>query len=188
MMTPKRLLFFSLFLLLSGKALAAHIVGGGITYECLGPSGNGIRYRFTMKVYRDCASNGAQFDNNARIAIYSGTYQVNSLFASFGAPLGDVVEIPLNNPDCIDNLPDLCIQEGNYTWERILPISNQSYFIEYQRCCRTNAITNIFDPGGTGATYYVEITPNAQQLCNNSPVFNNFPPIVICNNYLAPSS
>ncbi len=183
MTTSKYALILSLFFLLSGNAFATHIVGGGITYECLGNSGNGVRYRFTMKIYRDCENGIAQFDDPANIAIYRGSYQVNSFFADFEVPIASIVPITITEPDCINNLPDLCLQEGTYTWERILLITNQSYFIVYQRCCRTNAIANILDPGDTGATYYTEITPAAQQVCNNSPVFNNFPPIVICNNY-----
>ena len=38
---------------------AAHIIGGEITYVCLGNN----EYEFTMKIYRDCASTGAQFDS-----------------------------------------------------------------------------------------------------------------------------
>lgn len=183
MTSLKHYLSFALFLLLAQPVFSAHIVGGGITYECLGNTGNGMRYRFTMKIYRDCNSFGAQFDNPANIAIYNGNYQVNTLFANFTVTLNSTQVIGINEPDCIDNLPSVCLQEGTYVWERILPISNESYFIVYQRCCRTDAITNILLPGDTGATYYTEITSAAQFSCNNSPVFNNFPPIVICNNY-----
>ena len=179
----QRILLFSFSFLFAGNLFASHIVGGGITYECLGNSGNGKLYRFTMKIYRDCASGGAFFDNPANIAIYKGSYQVNSLFDAFTIPINEINPLGINQPDCIDNLPNLCLEEGVYTWERVLPTSNQSYFIVYQRCCRTAAIANIFTPNDVGATYYTEITPVAQQVCNNSPVFNNFPPIVICNNY-----
>jgi hypothetical protein len=181
--TLKHLLLSTLLLLSSTMAFAAHIVGGGITYECLGPASGGIRYRFTMKIYRDCFGGGAGFDNPANIAIYTGSYENNDYFDDYQISIDDVFPLTINEPDCIDNLPNLCLQEGIYVWEDILPVSNQSYFVVYQRCCRTNAIANISTPGDIGATYYIEITPLAQQLCNNSPVFNNFPPIVICNNY-----
>jgi len=183
MFTSKHVLIFALLFLCAEELLATHIVGGGITYECLGTVGGSKRYRFTMKVYRDCLNGQAQFDDPASIAIYRGSYQFNSLYATLSADLGTVQLVSVNQPDCIDNLPTICLEEATYTWERNLPLSGSSYFIEYQRCCRTNAITNILNPGQTGATYYVEITPTAQQLCNNSPVFNNFPPVVICNNY-----
>ncbi|MBN8679507.1 MAG: HYR domain-containing protein [Chitinophagales bacterium] len=183
MSTTKQLFLTTLFLILAAPTFAAHIVGGGITYECLGPAVGGIRYRFTMKIYRDCAGGGAGFDNPANIAIYQGSYTNNSYFDDYQINIDDVFPLNINEPDCIDNLPNLCLQEGIYVWEDILPVSNESYFIVYQRCCRTNAIANITTPGDIGATYYIEITPLAQQLCNNSPVFNNFPPIVICNNY-----
>ncbi|MBK7939664.1 MAG: hypothetical protein IPJ82_22405 [Lewinellaceae bacterium] len=183
MTTFQRSLLFSFCLLFAGNMFAAHIVGGGITYECLGNVANGKLYRFTMKIYRDCASGGAPFDNPANIAIYTGSYQFNSLYDDFTVIPDAINPIGINEPDCIDNLPSLCLEEGIYTWDRVLPEINESYFIVYQRCCRTAAITNIQSPGDVGATYYAEITPAAQQLCNSSPVFSNFPPIVICNNY-----
>ena len=181
MFTIKKTLLFTLLFLLAGQLSATHIVGGGMTYECLGNSGNGMLYRFTMKVYVDCFNGNIGFDDPANFAIYRGSNQFP--FDDFQIELGSFQDININEPDCIDNLPFICLQEGIYVFDRVLPISNESYFVEYQRCCRTNAITNIINPAGAGATYYVEITPEAQQLCNSSPIFNNFPPVVICNNY-----
>ena len=48
------------------NAMTKHIIGGEITYECLG----GGDFRFQMNVYRDCAGSGASFDNPAVITIY----------------------------------------------------------------------------------------------------------------------
>ena len=183
MTSLKHTLIFALLFLFAEQLNATHIVGGGITYECIGSSGNNRTYRFTMKVYRDCLNGQAEFDNPANIAIYVGSFLSSTQFASFTVPRGPVVNININQPDCINNLPIICLQEATYTWERTLPVSTLSYFVEYQRCCRTNAIANIVNPANTGATYYVEITSAAQTLCNSSPVFNNFPPVVICNNY-----
>ncbi|MEL6922454.1 MAG: PKD domain-containing protein, partial [Bacteroidota bacterium] len=37
-------------------------------------------------------------------------------------------------------------------------------------------------PDDSGATYMIEITPAAQEVCNDSPTFDFFPPTVICAN------
>lgn len=63
-----------------------------------------------------------------------------------------------------------------------LPIINENYLIVWQRCCRNSTITNIFDPLSIGATYTIEIHPEAQRTCNSSPRFINFPPTVLCVN------
>jgi gliding motility-associated-like protein len=158
---------------------AAHLIGGEITYVCNGNNS----YTFTMKIYRDCAGGGAEFDGAgsapfpATVTIYNG----NTIFdiLSLGGPVITDVEANLSNP-CLIVPPSVCVEEGIYTFTLNLPPSSQSYHIVYQRCCRNNTISNLIDPGSVGATYYVELTPLAQQTCNSSPTFNNQPPIVIC--------
>lgn len=171
------------FLLISPEwLLARHIIGGEITYEFLtevSPGRN--RYRFTMKIYRDCFGGGAGFDDPAQMAIYRGSYSTNVLqeqFAIFDPVITKLVPVP---PPCVSSLPNVCVEEGVYVFERVLDVQQtQSYFIVYQRCCRNETINNIVSPGDIGATYMIELTADAQQLKNNSPTFNNFPPIIIC--------
>ncbi len=167
--------------------LARHIIGGEITYECLGEVISGTtRFRFTMKVYRDCQGGGAPYDDPAEFAIYRGTENNNFLFKSFasGNPvIQNIVPLP---PDCVSDIPVVCVEQGIYIFTQDLPKltdPNQSYFIVYQRCCRNESITNIVNPGSIGATYMVEVTYEGQQVCNNSPVFKSFPPIIICNEF-----
>ena len=164
---------------------AAHIIGGEITYECLG----GDNYRFTMIVYRDCNGGGACFDSqlsgcnsgatlDGTVTVFIGTNQFTTI--TLDNPDVNPILPNLSNP-CLTAPPNVCVEEGVYEFDLNLPASNQSYTITYQRCCRNNSITNIVAPGQTGATYTIELTPEAQSTCNNSPVFNDFPPIVICN-------
>ncbi|MBK8193823.1 MAG: gliding motility-associated C-terminal domain-containing protein [Lewinellaceae bacterium] len=163
-----------------------HIIGGEITYECLGDAPNNQRqYRFTMKIYRDCQGNGAAFDNPAEMAIYQGSLSNNNLFITFTVNTMGIKPLEADTPACVDKFPsNVCVEQATYVFTRTLPIlQTGSYFIVYQRCCRNTSITNILTPGDVGATYMVELTAAAQQQCNNSPVFNNFPPIVICKDF-----
>ena len=167
---------------------AAHIIGGNITYHCIGNN----QYEFTMKIYRDCNGGGALFDSqpgaftDATVTIYKDGE--NFPFGStltLGAPVITTIAPDVSNP-CLIIPDDVCVEEGIYTFTLTLPYSNKGYHVIYQRCCRNNSITNIINPGETGATYSVEVKPEAMSAnggcVNDSPSFNNFPPIIICAN------
>lgn len=171
---------------------AAHIIGGEMTYVCDGPDaanpGNNY-YVFTMKVYRDCAGGGASFDSapgaftNGTVSVYLGSSMV-PFIPQIILPPPVITDIdPDESNPCVLVPPNVCVEEGIYVFELSLPVdAGETYHVVYQRCCRNNSITNIFSPGESGATYTVDITPTAQLECNNSPVFNEFPPVVICVN------
>lgn len=139
-----------------------------------------------MKIYRDCFGQGADFDGaqggafNATVTIYRGSSNTPFLnLNTIGVPTVRNVQPNLSNP-CLQVPPNICVQEGIYTFNVNLPVSTESYHISYQRCCRNNTISNLVIPGEVGATYTIEITPVAQSLCNSSPTFVDVPPIAIC--------
>ena len=171
-----------LCVLLCSAAQAAHIIGGQLSYECKGDG----KYEIIMKLYRDCNGGGAGFDSSplnivGQVSIYQGTD--TKLFQSIelNAPQVTLVEPDLTHL-CGAAPPDVCVEEGIYRFKLNLPLDEESYHIVYQRCCRNSTITNIDDPGSSGATYRIEITPEAQIWCNNSAVFNEYPPVIICAN------
>ena len=145
-----------------------------------------------MKIYRDCASSGAQFDSapgaftEGTVTIYrDGTVVPYIPTVTLDAPTITNIPPDVSNP-CLIIPDDVCVEEGLYIFILTLPTDPNSYHIVYQRCCRNNSINNIIFPEDTGATYTIELTPEAQQnstgCVNNSPTFNNFPPIIICVN------
>ncbi len=169
-------------------AQARHIIGGNLTYECLG---NGD-YSLVLSVYRDCnCTECAELDEEAFIGIYRcadgncpGQSQSNPL-VQFSVPLNRQGFVERPDYPCLIP-PDICVEEGVYNFRlsdygiRLPPSDDFSYYITYQRCCRNRTINNIIDPDNVGSTYTVEITPEAQDLCNSSPTFNTFPPTVVC--------
>lgn len=175
-------LFFSLFIL-TNELFALHIIGGVLSYKCLG---NGVKpntkiYEFQLKMYRDCFGAGAAFDALAPISIYKGT-STKALSTDMVALGSNVIDIqPPSNP-CLVVPPNVCVQEGSYVFRKELDISTETYTIAYQRCCRNSGVNNLSQPGNQGITIMTELTPDAQTLCNNSPIFNDFPPIAICVN------
>ena len=184
-MKPKNNLSFFVcilfFLFFSNVIQAAHINGGVMTYKCLG----GGDYEITLKVYRDCFAGGAGYDGptSGRISIYQG----NSIleFDKIVMPEPSISTVLLDPIDCVLFPDDICVEEGIYVIKLsdqniLLPNSMESYHIAYQRCCRSNTISNINNPMETGVTYSVEITSEAQAVCNNTPAFDNYPPIVMC--------
>jgi gliding motility-associated-like protein len=180
----KKLALLTFLIILATPSLfwARHIVGGDITYRIVSSTATSNRYEFTMRIYRDCNTiDGSGFDPNAVITTYrksQGTRADNLLVPISGpAKRINAPILPCLTP------PVLCVEEGEYRWTRDLPIVNDTYIVVYQRCCRNNSINNIINPGGTGASYTVEITALAQLVGNNSPTFKVFPPTVICANY-----
>jgi gliding motility-associated-like protein len=188
-----RIICFTLFLMLSSLSIlrGTHIVGGEITYKFVSRNGTSLKYHFTMKLYRDIFPKTQQmatpFDAPAYIGIYlknaNGTYTHygdNGNRTRINAIIGPDTRVNAPTFDCLTAPTDLGVNEGIYEWDATLQESPTSYIVCYQRCCRNDRATNVPNSGDIGSTYAVEITPEAQKLDNNSPVFKSFPPILLC--------
>jgi hypothetical protein len=171
-------------------ANAAHLVGGEITYSCLGFTNNDPNsvyrtYEVRINIFRDCQSGGSEFDspNFPPVQMHVSVYQGANFFNTYNLEAPEVILIDIeeniNNP-CVVVPSNICIEEGRYVFQLDLPIVEESYHISYQRCCRNATITNIFIPAASGTTYTIEITPEAQASCNSTPTFQEYPPAVIC--------
>jgi gliding motility-associated-like protein len=170
----------ALTLFLTPSVLSAkHIVGGEITYKFI--SGDGLtmnRYQFTMRIYRDGnTQGGAPLDPIANIGIFNAS--TGRLIESFGVEISTITQVALPTYPCLVP-PDVKVQEGLYVWTKDLPVISGTYLVMYQRCCRNETINNVVRPGDVGASYTMEITGVAQRTKNNSPIFKQFPPTVIC--------
>lgn len=154
---------------------ATHIVGGEITYRCFG----GNQYEIKLTVFRDCDTGVPFFDNPAAIGIFdSDNNLISNILVPFSG-VNDTLDPTLDNP-CFAAPPNVCIHRTEYTTEVVLPFRLGGYRLAYQRCCRNQDIVNIVNPLNTGATYDVFISEQALLGCNNSAVFNEWPPVYIC--------
>ena len=101
-----------------------------------------------------------------------------------GIPPSTPVAIePNDNPCVIEPVNSVGVEEASYIFEITIPITDQNYMVAYQRCCRNESISNLINPGDTGAAFDIIITPQAQREGNSSPRFNEFPPIFICSGF-----
>lgn len=153
---------------------ANHLVGGEITYTCVGDN----QYLVTLKIYRDCFSTGAAFDPNPTMTIFQGGSQYQNL--SWQGFTVSTIPIVGTGP-CFVDPPNLCVEVGTYERVITLPPSPLGYTIVHQRCCRGGGIINLDNPDTQGNTYFIDIPPNDAD-CNNSPEFNDLPPVAICLN------
>ena len=171
----------------STAAEARHIAGGELSYEYLGPgSGSSLRYRITMRLYRDCFAppGSAPLDPTAAISIYP--VGSSTVIRTDQVPRDRIIVASLSTPGpCIDNAPQVCYEIGYYIEEIELPLSGKGYSVSYQRCCRIGGITNIANSINTGATYTATIPGTAVLSSaprNSSPVFNTSDTVLICEN------
>jgi gliding motility-associated-like protein len=186
-MYKKLIILATLFICFSANIFARHIIGGIITYSYISDG----KYKFTMKIYRDCAGGGAAFDGDSgdntppQAAVIGFFKENNGVFQNIGGTQVKLLSKKLIDPPtypCLASPPSACVEEGIYEFEWTIPNfdANATYHVVYQRCCRNNTITNIVNAKDVGATYTVAITPAAIKAKSSSPVFNNFPPTIIC--------
>ncbi|MCB9282818.1 MAG: gliding motility-associated C-terminal domain-containing protein [Lewinellaceae bacterium] len=174
------LVALALVLLPSTTLKASHIVGGDITYKCLGNN----KYEITLNVYRDCFYGDplAWFDNPAYVGIYRKSnntlfQQVNMYFSGINDTLSNFI-----TDTCLFVPPAVCVHATQYKKIVTIPYDPAGYEIIYQRCCRNITVQNIMDPYFTGATFCISLTGPAMQQCNSSPTFGTLAPIFICVN------
>lgn len=152
-------------------------MGGDLYYDYLG----GNNYRITLVLFRDCASTGASYDDPMSIGIFDMN---NNLVQEVQIPFpgSEVLPVVLNNP-CVTPPTGICTERAIYQQVVNLPPTTGGYNLAYQRCCRGPNVTNLITPEDTGLTLITHITgTNSNALVNSSPRFNNYPPLVICNN------
>jgi len=178
-------IFFLTIALIAGtfSANASHIFGGDIVYRC---RGNDL-YEFTFTLYQDCLSGQQEAinqDNPSYYAIFDAATNAYITEGSTGQFISsEIVPTGFSN-DCINNLPNTCMRKTVFRFTVKMPPNNPNGFLfVYQRCCRNQTINNIYSPGVTGATFTSLIPPYSSSQCsNNSAVFTNNPPQIICMN------
>ena len=170
------LLIFTFFLL-AIPAYSKHIIGGEMTYEYIGPgsASNTLRFRITLKLFRDQNSppDAAAMPDNVFIGIYnvdnSSQYPGTNQYYDIPKTIEQPVSVnPF--PTCISNPPDLDYHAGVFVLVVDLPKNINGYIAAYQTCCRISPLSNVTTFGGntTGSTYSCHIPA----LIDNSPQFS----------------
>ena len=151
----------SLFLLSTQDANATHIVGGNLTYRCLGNN----QYEIRLSLRRDCllGANDAQFDDPASIGFFDGVTNQPLTFVGFGGQLlMDFNEDDTLNQilvsDCSIAGNPVCVHQTTYVDTIFLPFWQNGYQLVYQRCCRNSSVNNILNPLSTGMTLVSEMS------------------------------
>jgi gliding motility-associated-like protein len=165
-------------ILLSFSSKSSHIVGGDIYYDYLGNN----QYKIYISVFRDCLSNGADFDSPLPLGIFASNS--NLLVLSVDVPYSGKNNVPVtfNNP-CVIPPSNICTENSVYTTTVTLPPMVGGYKVAYVRCCRGPNINNIVNPEDIGLTLTVNI-PGVENGAyqNSSPRFVGYPPMLLCNN------
>lgn len=174
-------------------AIASHIVGGDFQYRYVKDTTIGgflrMKYEVTLYIYQDCVTGvptAIAEDDPAYFTIYEKRpdplrVDNDSIYYSKLAGSGGSIEVPANfSNDCVTNIPRLCLLRKKFVKTYYLAASEYGYMIVYQRCCRNSSIINVLNAGDEGATYYCNIPPST--IRNNSAIFKNYPPQIICLN------
>lgn len=162
---------------------ASHILGSTMSYKCLGDN----NYLITLEIYKDNLPGNPDFDLESIIGVYKCDKNVScksltkaDVFLTAIAALDTSYEIePPVYPagKAYELFPAV---KGIYHFTITLPQSDEPYFIVHQRYSNDQTIMNVSDKGFFGFTTMIELTPEANLLCNTSPVFNESPITELC--------
>ncbi|WP_310396038.1 gliding motility-associated C-terminal domain-containing protein [Hymenobacter sp.] len=140
------------WLLLAGPARATHIVGGEMELV----HNTGESYTLLLNLYFD-AANGSPNALDADLTASIFEKGTNRRMMNVLLPLVSNTFVNYTNPAC--TLPTLSTRKLVYSRNILLPstYSNpQGYYVAVERCCRNNAISNIFNPDNAAQAFYLE--------------------------------
>lgn len=184
-------IFISVLVLLSCQLRADHIIGGDVTYEVV--SVDLVRMQFVIDIkitlYRDLYQDGdpdlVNLDRTIDLGIYennNGSWEfLNAQIIGIDIPTNIRLVIPESKCFNIENPETVEADRSSYTIEGLrLDIIDTDYRFTYQRCCKTESIINIVDPGAVGTSFEFILTPDQQRIINSSPIFEEDPANFMC--------
>lgn len=169
--------FCIILLILSYSVKAAHIAGGELIYEYVGPGNTSgtNQYLIILRLFRECNSTGPQLTAENVIV---GAYNQSSASLVATAPLSlvgglNIIQLSTNAIPCLTGDGYVCYQVATYTGTIELPINPEGYVLTWSRCCRANGLLNVGSNNNLGATYSTKIpgTLLVGSKPNNSPKF-----------------
>ena len=187
---------FIVLLLFSQKTEASHIMGGDLSYACLGNN----QYQVTLRLYRDCC--GIPVAPTDQVELYNGCTNTSVSFitvsqiAGSGQEVSELCPAQLAQSACanVNNCPvnpangtypgvQMYIYQGTVT----LPSQCSQWYFRYENCCRNAAITNIPNPSGYGMGIIAMVNntvdpATGQPYCDSSVVFTTLPVPFVCIN------
>ncbi|RMG55720.1 MAG: hypothetical protein D6722_27505, partial [Bacteroidetes bacterium] len=176
-------------------------MGVDIAYECIGP----CTYRIYHNTYYDCSGSLMQINNWVQPIDPTNpptppnfTFDINGVPALPGQNCNDPVPIgtgwtfvsyqevtpvcPSAVTECeVNNAAINGVSEVRYYRDYNFCNTNcDIYTLEWEDCCRNNAITSLTNPGGQSAHVSSTQINTTIQPCNSSPTFTNPPVPYIC--------
>lgn len=186
----KYILIFSISIFIHFQGWANHILGGDATYDCIlvDTVAGTATLRVEFKVFRDGREldegSATFFDANTFFGVYRKSNN-RWVYETQSSPQNVISEriVPLNDLKCLRESQSLIMWEGIYSFNLTLPLIDDDYMITYQRCCRGQNITNIFQAEDEGSVFAIEITPEGLKSCNDPIEFDKSPPLVLCSGF-----
>lgn len=162
----KRIAYLLIILFCTTISSASHLVVGEMSYKHLG---NDL-YEFTVYYYRDC-KNGNPAALEADNPIYVSIFNGQSFFTFDSVYVTETFFLPPQNPNsCESSNTITCIERAKFQFTKKLPPSPNEYLILNARCCMSESISNISNPGTKGYSFYCKIPPSSNGL-NSSASF-----------------
>jgi gliding motility-associated-like protein len=184
-----KLFYILIFLFVSNSVFAKHIAGGELYYEYkgVGTAANSSKYKITLRLFRDCHSEGPKLENED---VNIGVYEKDKILSNVSLNLkldGNVIKIEKNisATPCIVGNVEVCYEVAYFTGEIELPNNLSGYVLMNTNCCRIDDILNLMPPAsGPGIGYtHITIIPGSRSLPlgnNSCPVFNVKDTTLIC--------
>ena len=156
-----RLFFLILSLLFSFSSFSTHLLGGELSFQCLG----GGQYEFTLRIYHDC-SPGVFIPSTEIIGGPQGGISLN------------LIATEAFLPDCYDTSKTGCgpnsawwIERSTYKGTTSLsgPIPANGWEFGWSHCCRPVQSLRNLDAGSSGLYLYTMMYPDPTGSCSGSP-------------------
>ncbi len=161
-----RILSLILFVNFLSPLRASHISGGDVTVQHI----EGNTFEVTLQLFRDCINANPAAVLPADLVMYF--YRADDDFLEYELGMNLVETIfPELGDECYE--PEICIEIGVYRDTLELADLPGGYYLSWERCCRVDQTTNLFDAGVEGMVFTASIPDPA--LMNSSPQFAPYP-------------